>query len=100
MTLIISFLIAHAATILSALFGAGGLAFGFFRHQQASKVEEKASATVAAKQSEVDQANAQASAAGEQAVANRVQADQTAAATPRDDIDAELAKIGALRKEQ
>ncbi|WP_250533567.1 hypothetical protein [Caballeronia sp. AZ10_KS36] len=97
MTLIVTFLIAHAVTILSALFGAGGLAFGFFRHQQASKVEAKAAATVAAKQSQVDQANAAASAAGEQAVVNRTEADQQAAAVPREDIDAQLAAIGALR---
>jgi hypothetical protein len=97
MTLIISFLIAHAGALLGTLFGAGGLAFGLFRHQQASKVEAKASATVAAKQSQVDQANAAASAAGEQAVVNREQADQQAAAVPREDIDAQLAAIGALR---
>lgn len=100
MTLIVTFLVSHLGAVLGTLLGAGGLAFGFFRHQQASKVEAKASATVAAKQSEVDQANAAASAAGEQAVVNRAEADQQAAAVPREDIDAQLAAIGALRSDK
>ncbi|MDR5757041.1 hypothetical protein [Caballeronia sp. LZ035] len=100
MTLIVAFLVSHLGTIISAACALGGVAFGLFRHSQASKVEATAAATVAAKQSQVDQANAEASAKGEQAVVNRAAADQTAAAATRDDIDAQLAAIGAMRKDQ
>lgn len=92
--------------IVGGLGLAGGILFGSFRHQQAKaatsdaeKVKAAAAATVAEKQSQVDQANAAASAAGEQAVVNRSQADKTAASATADDIDAQLAAIGGLRKE-
>lgn len=92
--------------ILSGAVALGGIVFGMFRHQQAKaatadaeQVKATAAATVAEKQSQVDQANAAASAAGEQAVVNREQADKTAAAATSDDIDAQLAALGQLRKE-
>jgi sRNA-binding protein len=84
-----------------------GAIFGTFRHQQAKTASAEAEAAkaqaaraVAQKQSEVDQGNAAASAAGEQAVINRAEADQTASTTAREDVDAELEWIGALRREQ
>ncbi|WP_250451226.1 hypothetical protein [Caballeronia sp. ATUFL_M2_KS44] len=93
--------------ILGGLGLAGGILFGSFRHQQAKSATADAAAAkadaaraVAQKQSEVDQANAAAAAAGQQAVVNRAAADQTAASTAREDLDAELDQIGALRKEQ
>ncbi|BBP95982.1 hypothetical protein BSFA1_11110 [Burkholderia sp. SFA1] len=85
---------------------AAGILFGSFRHQQAKAATADAEAAkadaaraVAQKQSEVDQSNAAASAAGEQAVVNRAAADEQAASAARDDIDAQLAAINALRKE-
>lgn len=84
----------------------GGVIFGTFRHQQAKTATAEADAAkaqaaqaIAQKQSEVDQGNAAASAAGEQAVVNRAAADKTAAAAASDDIDAQLAAVGGLRKE-
>jgi hypothetical protein len=99
MTLIITFLVAHIGAILGGLLGAGGVIFGMFRHQEAAKVEAKAASTVAQNNSAIDQGNAAASAAGEKAVVNRSKADAEAQATAREDIDAQLAAIGAQRKE-
>jgi len=55
--------------------------------------------TVAQDNSAIDQGYAAASAAGEQAVVNHAKADAEAQATARDDIDTQLAAIGAQRKE-
>lgn len=98
MTLIIAFLVAHIGVIGGALFGAGGILFGMFRRQQAKTVEAKAASTVAQNNSAIDQENAAAAEKGEQAVVNREKADAEAQATPREDIDAQLAAIGAQRK--
>lgn len=101
-TVIVTFLVAHIGALVSGLVTAGGVAFGIFgifRHQQAKTIEAQAASTVATKQSQDDQANAAASERGEQAVINRSNADAEAASTPRDEIDAQLAAIGAQRKE-
>jgi sRNA-binding protein len=103
---VIELLLKLGPWIVGALGLVGGVVFGTFRHQQAKTATAEADAAkaqaarvVAQKQSEVDQGNAAASAAGEQAVVNRAKADQTAAAAAREDIDAQLAAIGGLRKE-
>lgn len=102
MTAILAFIMTHLSILTSIgplVVGAGGVIFGIFRHQQAKVVEAKAASTVAQNNSAIDQGNATASAAGEQAVVNRAKADAEVAATPREDIDAQLAAIGAERKE-
>ncbi|OTP79509.1 hypothetical protein [Caballeronia sordidicola] len=97
-TLIITFLVAHIGAILGGLVGAGGIVFGLFHKKQADVVKAQAASTVAQNNSAINQGNAAASAAGEQAVVNRAKADAEAQATPREDIDAQLAAIGAQRK--
>jgi hypothetical protein len=98
-TFIVAFITSHIVTIGSLAVAAGSIVFGMFRHQQAKTAIAQAASTVATKQSQDDQANAAASQRGEQAVINRSTADAEAAATPRDEIDAQLAAIGAQRKE-
>lgn len=102
MTLIIAFIVSHLSW-----FAIGGSVIGAFiaghvhgTAKSATKVQAaEASAAIAQKQSAIDQGNAAASASGEQAVVNRAKADSEAQSTPRDEIDAQLAAIGAQRKE-
>lgn len=98
-TLIVAFIAAHLVTIGSLILGAGGVVFGMFRHQQAKTATAQAASTVAAAKSQDDQANAAASAATTQAVVNRSDADAAAQAATPADIDAQLAAIGAQRKD-
>lgn len=98
MTLIVAFLTAHIGAIIGGILGAGGVIFGMFRHQQAKTAIAQAAGTVAQNNSAINQGNAAASAAGEKAVVNRAKADAEAQATAREDIDAQLAAIGAQRK--
>lgn len=99
MTLIVAFLVSHIGLIGGALFGLGGVVFGMFRHQQAKTATAEAASTVAAAKSQDDQANAAAAEATTQAVVNRSEADTAAQAATPADIDAQLAAIGAQRKE-
>ena len=99
MTLIVAFLVAHIGAIAGGLLGLGGVVFGMFRHQQAKTATAQAASTVAAAKSQDDQANAAASAATTQAVVNRSDADAAAQAATPADIDAQLAAIGAQRKD-
>jgi hypothetical protein len=98
-TLLVTFFAAHAAAIFGLLVGAGGVLFGAFRHQQARTATAKASAAVAQAKATVSAGNAAAEAAGQSAAANRVTADQQAAAIPDAGLDAELSQLGALRKD-
>lgn len=99
MTLILGFLTAHLGALIGVVVGASGLVFGAFRHQQANAATAAAAASVARSAASVSDANAAASAAGQAAAENRVQADAAAAALPASDLNSELAKLGALRKE-
>ncbi|WP_155524216.1 hypothetical protein [Burkholderia sp. PAMC 28687] len=98
-TLINAFVAAHLGAIFGFVLGAGGVVFGMFRHQQAKTVEAQAASTVAASKSQDDLANAAASAATTQAVVNRSDADAAAQAATPADINAQLAAIGAQRKD-
>lgn len=63
MTLIVGFLVAHFGAILGCLFGAGGIVFGMFRHQQAKAATAAAGEQVAqANQKVADNQNAEAQA--------------------------------------
>ncbi len=99
MTLIFGFIVAHLGAILGAAVGLGGFLFGSFRHQQAKTATAKAAAVVAQAKATVSAGNAAAAEAGQSAAANRVAADQQAAAIPDAGLDAELAQLGALRKD-
>lgn len=99
MTLIVAFIVAHLGAIIGATLGLGGVLFGAFRHQQAKAATSNAAAVVAKSNAAVAAGNAAASEAGQTATANRVAADQQAAAVPDSALDAELAQLGALRKE-
>lgn len=99
MTLIATFLAAHFTVIIAWLISAGAVVFGLFRHQQARTATAKAAATVAQVQASVATSNATAALAGQQAAANAEQASQQAAAIPDANLDAELNKLGALRKD-
>lgn len=98
MTIIIAFITAHIGAILGLFAGAGGLAFGAFRHQQAKAATSDAAAKVAQVQQQSAQANADAQAHADQAVVNKQQAAEEAAQVPVSDLDAELDKEGGLRK--
>ena len=86
---------------------AGGLLFGWVKKKDAdAKIAQAQTAEAQAKQqaAEVrraaDQANAAAAQAGEQVVIHRAQADQAAASLQPGQLDDELARLGALRKEE
>jgi hypothetical protein len=98
-TLIVSFLVAHAGALLGLMAGAGGVLFGMFSHKSAQATKEKAAATVARAQATVQAGNAAAALTGEQDAANMTAATQQAAATPDANLDAQLQQLGALRKD-
>ncbi|MFM0300024.1 hypothetical protein PQQ99_07840 [Paraburkholderia sediminicola] len=99
MTLLVTFIVAHLGVIISGAFGLGGILFGAFRHQQAKTATAKASAVVAQAKATVTAGDAAAAQAGQTAAANRVAANQQAAAIPDAGLNAELAQLGALRKD-
>ncbi|QBQ99264.1 hypothetical protein [Paraburkholderia pallida] len=99
MTLIVSFLVAHLTAIIPWVIGGAGVLFGVFRHQQAKTATAKAAATVAKAQASVAQGNAVTALAGQQDASNAAQAQQQAAAIPDANLDAELQKLSALRKD-
>lgn len=99
MTLIGTFIAAHLASIIPWLISGAAIVFGLFRHQQAKTATAKASAKVAQAQASIATSNVTAALAGQQAAANAQQASQQAAAIPDTDLDAELQKLGALRKD-
>jgi hypothetical protein len=82
------------------------LLYALFKHQQtkqaetdAAKAQSDAAAVVANKQAEVEAGNAAASAAEARAVEVAQSASQSTASVPDADLDAELDKLGALRKD-
>lgn len=101
-------LLKKAWPALIGLFGlAGGVLFGWLKTKsadtrvaQAQTGEAQAKQQAAEVRSAADQANAAAAQAGEQAIANRAKADQDAAALAPGDFDAELERLGALRKDK
>ncbi|WP_244119057.1 hypothetical protein [Burkholderia gladioli] len=97
MTLIATFIAAHAGTLLGLLAGAVGVIFGLFRHQQAKATTAAADQKVAEAQTQVAQqqtadaqANATAAQAGGDAAAARTQIDSDVAAKPAQEVKDEL----------
>lgn len=85
----------------------GGVVFGWVKKKsadtkvaQSQAIEAQAKQQTAEQKSAADRANAAAAQAGEDAVANRAKADQAVAALAPGQLDDELARLGALRKEQ
>lgn len=98
MTIIVAFIVGHIGAILGAIMGAGGLAFGAFRHQQAKAATSQAQAAIAKVGEQQAQSEAQAQAYAAQAVDNKQQAAQDAAKVPNDQLDSVLDQMGGLRK--
>ncbi|MFL9998788.1 hypothetical protein PQR34_46320 [Paraburkholderia sediminicola] len=105
-TIIVS-LIQRFWPAITGVFGLGGIGlFAWLKTKsantkvaQAEAREAVAKEQVAETLGAVERANADAAAAGEQALANRLQADAGAAALGDDELDAALARQGALRKD-
>lgn len=105
-TLIVTFLVAHAGALLGLMAGGVGILFGVFSHKSAQTTKAKADASVAqanqqvaAAGQQVAQENAQAAQAQTDAIENAQSAQQAAGLATASTIDQQLAALGALRKE-
>lgn len=97
MTLIATFLAAHADALLGLLTGVAGVIFGLFRHQQAKATRAAADQKVAEAQTQVAQqqtaeaqANATAAQAGGDAAAARTQIESDVAGEPVQEVRNDL----------